>query len=725
MTGDCSLLVRVAYRKDELRRTLNIRIKTFAVIGLTFAVLVASLYWLTSHYLHNSFGEVEQQDTRRNVDRAQSALEDSLARLDTTAGDWAGWDAAYLFIQGKHPGFIAESLTPGTISGINVNLIAFFKTNGKLYYGTGFDLQKGVKLPIPPEFRSHLNPGSSLLRHTSLRSSKSGLLGVDHSVWMVVSRPILTGNKEGPIRGTLVMGQRLDGAELHRLERLTNLNFSVRLAPPDLVAPLPIEPAAVIPLNEKMVLGRTRLTDIYGRPKLLLDVQIPRSIWQQGEDSRRYMLLSMIVLCLAGSLMTLLLLEKMVIGRVRLLESEVGDITSRGDFSRRVSAGTSSGTAQGDELSTLATTVNELLTAVERSTKNLQESEKRFRTFMDNSPAIAFIKDERGRLMYVNATFERMLQCKGEDVLGLTDDELFPPEIASQLQAHDREVLEKQRLIEVEEQVPRSDGSTSDFVVFKFPLSDSSGHNVIAGMAIDITERKAMDRMKNEFISVVSHELRTPVTSIRGAIGLIIGGAMGEVPHGMGPLLQIANKNSIRLAELLNDILDLGKIESGQLPMTMELLEIEPLAAIAVDINGPYAREHHTHFVLESEVAEAKVMGDSDRLQQVMANLLSNAAKYSPPERSVRVRVERIRADGHPWIRVSVTNWGPPIPTSFHSRIFSKFAQADSSTTRVKGGTGLGLSISKAIIEKLGGRIGFTSSETEGTTFYFDLREVV
>jgi signal transduction histidine kinase len=285
--------------------------------------------------------------------------------------------------------------------------------------------------------------------------------------------------------------------------------------------------------------------------------------------------------------------------------------------------------------------------------------------------------------------------------------------------------LEKQRLIEVEEQVPRSDGSTSDFVVFKFPLSDSSGHNVIAGMAIDITERKAMDRMKNEFISVVSHELRTPVTSIRGAIGLIIGGAMGEVPHGMGPLLQIANKNSIRLAELLNDILDLGKIESGQLPMTMELLEIEPLAAIAVDINGPYAREHHTHFVLESEVAEAKVMGDSDRLQQVMANLLSNAAKYSPPERSVRVRVERIRADGHPWIRVSVTNWGPPIPTSFHSRIFSKFAQADSSTTRVKGGTGLGLSISKAIIEKLGGRIGFTSSETEGTTFYFDLREVV
>jgi len=235
----------------------------------------------------------------------------------------------------------------------------------------------------------------------------------------------------------------------------------------------------------------------------------------------------------------------------------------------------------------------------------------------------------------------------------------------------------------------------------------------------DITERMRMERLKDEFVSMVSHELRTPLTSIRGSLGLILGGVAGELPDQARMLLDIAHKNSERLITLINDILDIEKIESGRIDFNLQTLELTPLLTQAITTHQTYGEQFQVQFVL-TETVPCQVKADPDRLMQVLANLLSNAAKFSPPGSAVEVSSQRLTSQPD-WVRVSVRDHGPGIPAEFIPRIFQKFAQADSSNTRQKGGTGLGLSITKAIVERLGGKIGFETQASVGTTFYFDL----
>ncbi len=234
-----------------------------------------------------------------------------------------------------------------------------------------------------------------------------------------------------------------------------------------------------------------------------------------------------------------------------------------------------------------------------------------------------------------------------------------------------------------------------------------------------LDEQRRMERLKNEFISIVSHELRTPLTSIHGALGLINTGLGGELQPRARQLVDVAYRNSQRLVRLVDDILDLQKIESGAMAFQLHPLEVRPLLEQSIEANQSYAGRLGVALALAGAPAGVRVYGDADRLMQVMTNLLSNAAKFSPPGESVRVAAQRL--DGA--IRVSVTDRGPGIPEEFKERIFQKFAQADSSTTRDKGGTGLGLSITKAIVERLGGTIDFETDPATGTTFRFDLPE--
>lgn len=236
----------------------------------------------------------------------------------------------------------------------------------------------------------------------------------------------------------------------------------------------------------------------------------------------------------------------------------------------------------------------------------------------------------------------------------------------------------------------------------------------------DITDRKRIDQMKNEFISTVSHELRTPLTSIRGSLGLITGGAMGEVPKEISSLLEIASNNSERLVRLINDILDTEKIEAGKMIFHFNRTDLTKLIEQAVIANKPYADKYKVSYKLDKVIEGAQVIIDSDRIRQVMDNLLSNAAKFSKPGGVININMERINNV----IRVSISDTGSGIPLEFQKRIFSKFYQADSSDVREKGGTGLGLSICKAIIEAHKGKIDFISTPNVGTTFFFELQEL-
>jgi signal transduction histidine kinase len=230
-------------------------------------------------------------------------------------------------------------------------------------------------------------------------------------------------------------------------------------------------------------------------------------------------------------------------------------------------------------------------------------------------------------------------------------------------------------------------------------------------------EAEAATAAKGQFIASVSHELRTPLTAIIGALGLI----ESDLPDGMPPpamkLIDMAYQNGRRLSVLINDLLDFEKLAAGRMEFQIRRLSLAPFLERALDLNHFYADTHNVSLALEQPLPDVTVSADDQRLMQVMANLLSNAVKYSPTGGTVRVSACLAKDR----VRISVSDRGPGVLEAFRKHIFQEFAQAESSNTRKTAGTGLGLAISKAIVERMGGTIGFESVAGQGATFYFDL----
>lgn len=237
------------------------------------------------------------------------------------------------------------------------------------------------------------------------------------------------------------------------------------------------------------------------------------------------------------------------------------------------------------------------------------------------------------------------------------------------------------------------------------------------GFITDITQRKRLEQMKSEFVSTVSHELRTPLTSIAGSLGLINGEALGPVPAAMREMLLIAQSNSQRLRQLIDDLLDMDKLLAGKMSFIPQCLELDGFLAECAASHQGFARQHDVQLVY-SGATTVHVMADPLRLQQVLSNLLSNALKFSPAGSRVLLSAQAL-AGGR--IRVSVADQGPGIPAEFVDRLFEKFSQADASDRRQKGGTGLGLAISKELMERMGGTIGFDPRREGGAVFWIEL----
>ena len=227
---------------------------------------------------------------------------------------------------------------------------------------------------------------------------------------------------------------------------------------------------------------------------------------------------------------------------------------------------------------------------------------------------------------------------------------------------------------------------------------------------------KAAYEVKSKFISTVSHELRTPLTSIKGSLDLLNSGALGDMPDAMRPMVEIAGKNSKRLADLINDLLDLQKIEAGEMVYRFEPLSVGRLIADAIESNQGYADSLGINLIANPPVPDVNIQGDEARLMQVMANVISNGLKFSDEGGSVRVFGEIVG----PRVRICVKDSGIGIPEDSKDKVFGKFTQVDNSDQRRKGGTGLGMNITKQIVERHKGEIDYVSHLGQGTTFFIE-----
>ena len=364
--------------------------------------------------------------------------------------------------------------------------------------------------------------------------------------------------------------------------------------------------------------------------------------------------------------------------------------------------------------------LNQALTESKKLEGKAVEAKQKNRAILENIIDSVIVIDAKGIIQTVNDATTKLFGYEVEELVGQNIKMLMPESFAikhDQYLANYRETGQEKIIGKGREVVAKRQDDSEFPIELSVGRMDINGEIMFTGIIRDITERKEAEKMKAEFISTVSHELRTPLTSIRGSIGLLKGGAAGELTDKAEQLLNIAHNNTERLLLLINDILDISKIEAGKMDFKFAPVNVTEAVEQAIENNTGYAEQHQVSYVLENHINNQFIYADAGRFQQIMGNLMSNAAKFANPNSQVIISL----AQREHQVRISVTDYGKGIPETLKPTIFEKFTQADSTDTRQTGGTGLGLNITKLMVEKHNGIIGFESTENIGTTFYIDL----
>lgn len=348
----------------------------------------------------------------------------------------------------------------------------------------------------------------------------------------------------------------------------------------------------------------------------------------------------------------------------------------------------------------------------------LTRSESLFREAYENAPIGIALVSTAGEWLRVNQSLCDMLGYAAQELTRTTFQALTHPEdLETDLRQVQQVLTREIRSYQMEKRYLHKAGHTVWAQLSVSMVWDGPRPLYFISQVQDISERKSIERGKAEFLTMVSHELRTPVTALRGALGILAAGAAGELPPKAQALTALADRNADRLHRLVNDILDIEKIESGAFAYRRTDVDLNQLVAQAAIDLKPYADQYQVQIDVRSDLPRAYVHADADRLMQVLANLISNAVKYSPSRGKIDMQVSRTQQR----IRVSITDRGEGIPEAFRAHIFEKFAQANWTATNPRGGSGLGLNISRAIIDHHGGELAFQTELGVGSTFYFEL----
>lgn len=356
--------------------------------------------------------------------------------------------------------------------------------------------------------------------------------------------------------------------------------------------------------------------------------------------------------------------------------------------------------------------------------QEVEASGRKLALFAERAPISVIEMDANSTILEMNPAAEHMLGYSTLELIGRSAlSTLFPADEATLTPAWWAQFVERREpATRVRARCLRRDGLEVDCEFTITPLVNDADDLVsIIAQCQDITQQLEAERLKKEFTATLSHELRTPLTSIIGSLQLVTSGVVGDASGEIAELSAVAERNAQRLLDLINDLLDIDKIESGKFSLAYENVELSELVQESLILNKSFADRFRVGLEVRGDVPDVRVRVDRKRLMQVMTNLLSNAAKFSPEGSAVEVSTQSAKGV----VRVEISDRGPGIPEDFRTRMFTRFAQADSTTTRHKGGTGLGLAISKRLVELMNGHIGFDGRPGGGTVFHFELPVLV
>lgn len=368
----------------------------------------------------------------------------------------------------------------------------------------------------------------------------------------------------------------------------------------------------------------------------------------------------------------------------------------------------------GDEIARIGIAVDRLLPHIVENEMRLRDDEALLTTILDGVAEGIITFDNSGELLSFNAGAERIFGYQAGEVLGQNIEVLL--ETGEELKAllNPMTLPPDSETSTVEVSCRHHNGDELD-IEWRLRPAAFGNRPIIIALVRNIAEARKLAAMQTEFTSVVSHELRTPLTSLHGSLRMLTSGVLAAAPEQAEQLLLVAERNSRRLLNLVNDILDVQKLGMESLRLDIGRFDLAEVAQKCIESNASYFERYGVHSRIDIDATDTCIEGDEFRIEQVITNLLSNAIKYSPRNSTVILTIEDEDND----LRLTVADHGRGIPESFRERIFEPFFQVDSSDAREKEGTGLGLSICQSIVRKHGGRLDFESQPDQGTRFFF------
>ncbi|HEV2176196.1 MAG TPA: response regulator [Terriglobia bacterium] len=487
---------------------MTLRQKTLTIIGITLVGLVAALYVTSRVVLLGSFAALARSAAHRNVERALSAFQDDLATLDHECHNAASWDEAYAFVENGNPEFVKSDIGFGASSDFaqrRLNLEMYVQPSGRVVFAQGFDLTRMTERPLSPAALEYVKLHSSLWQSRDPHGGVSGIIVLPEGPMLIASRPIVTTEGKGPVRGALIMGRYLGAAEIQRIAARTHLALSIgRLdgsgAPADLGAAreaLPLDGSILIrAVNETTVAGYAVLRDIEGKPALVLRMDMPRAIYQAGRRSVFYFIVSTVVLLLGFGLTVALLLEKWALSRLTRLSRKVSDIGLSRDSSARVSL------PGNDEISTLAGEINRTLEALDRSRHEQKESEGRLQLVGRATNDAVWDWDVRTGTVWWNGAVEGLFGYPPDQVKPNYDwwaERIHPEDRARVTGGVDQVVGSGGEKWSDEYRFLRADGAYAHVLDRGYVLRDGEGKPVrMIGAMMDVSDRRQTESALQE-----------------------------------------------------------------------------------------------------------------------------------------------------------------------------------------------------------------------------------
>lgn len=604
---------------------MKIRDKTLVILGITFIFLFVFLMVASEQIMGNSFEQLEKDDVSRNVGRATAAMDAKLAVLDMTTYDYAVWDATSFFVQGQDEGYIDVTLSPEIISNLDASMVLFYDSTDKLYYAVAVDPGTTERTNVSTTVLDCIAANELLFSHPAPDSQVSGIINSPEGPLLIASHPITQSSGVGPITGTLIFAKFIDAELIKKLAETTSLSLNAEVFNQERAASYTSSPSSTSKedsylninyVSEASVIGTTVLNDINGKPVLFLDVEMPRDIYQQGRSAIKYMFTAILVMGLVFELALSFSLEKSVLSRISLLNTNLTEITKKGSLSSRINM------KGKDEISDLAGNINYMLQTLEENKKALEahvletldliesdvrdslklqrleeENRQRLETVLSSIiSGVVLVDTETSTIVDANPIAEEMIGLPKEQIIGKSCHHFICPadegkcpilDFGSKVDRSERVLLNK-------------DGNRVPILKSVVPIK-ISGKKYLVESFVDLTKIKQAEdgliqakitaetanRAKSEFLATMSHELRTPLNSVIGFSDLMIAGNVGELSQQQKKFLGNISTSGKHLLALINNILDISKIEAGKMELNYETFAVKETFTEVKQLTSP------------------------------------------------------------------------------------------------------------------------------------------